>query len=645
MKPVMRPPKGNPSKVSSVPALEALEARLRADTLARSARIGIITALPEECAAVRRALREEVRWTAPGQGAGRSYYLGEIPADSGGQHPVVVALLPDMGNNSAAVSANNLLHHFPTVRNIVMSGIAGGVPRPGVVEHDVRLGDVVVSNRNGVIQYDLVKEHPDGWKEHRHPPRPPGAELLDAVRHLQTEEKLGHRPWERYLGVCEQILEGARPGDDIDARGNAITYPQDPRRTPGLPRVFLASIAAANTLLQNRAHREFLSEKFGVKAIEMEGSGVADATWASDRAGYLVVRGICDYCDENKGDAWHGAAAAAAAAYVSTVIAAMQLDHRCGDALEVRSDAALEPSSAHALESETWPAPRPASPLRDAPDLPALAWLSEVVAHVQDGDFVQVHVLPSEGGRDVHSVLERELTSFKVVPLDITTATDERTLLDLLEGYAANSTPWPSRWQPPHIAAALRGHTQGLVLVVSGWGLLHQTSGPESLRATALRLHSFAGVPNVVRVYVAPVAIGHPFKAEPTGSLFTMESVRPGQRIDATEEWLRQRLADLSATELDEITRVAQGRLGAARAAVRARDKAQAERLNALRDAHIRAGTEIIGAVPACCAAVLRGEGSRQSCVKELTRAGILANGEAAVPLWGESWVRPPDDK
>jgi len=245
-----------------------------------------------------------------------------MPADSGGRHVVVVALLPDMGNNSAATTATRLLSDFKGVRHLIMCGIAGGVPRPGDTEHDVRLGDIVVSNRGGVVQYDLIKKRPDGSKEPRHPPRPPGAALLGAVRHLLTEEALGRRPWEAWLARASSMAEGSRPADDRDARGDAISYPLDARRAPGLPRVFPGTIAAANILLKNAAHRDYLGATFSVKAIEMEGSGVADAAW-SDGAGYLVVRGICDYCDDKKGDVWQGAAAVAAAAYTRAVIASM----------------------------------------------------------------------------------------------------------------------------------------------------------------------------------------------------------------------------------------------------------------------------------------------------------------------------------
>ena len=54
----------------------------------------------------------------------------------------------------------------------------------------------------------------------------------------------------------------------------------------------------------------------------MESSGVADATW-NHEIGYLVVRGICNYCDSNKGDDWQAYAAAVAAAYTRALLESM----------------------------------------------------------------------------------------------------------------------------------------------------------------------------------------------------------------------------------------------------------------------------------------------------------------------------------
>jgi nucleoside phosphorylase len=65
-----------------------------------------------------------------------------------------------------------------------------------------------------------------------------------------------------------------------------------------------------------------LRDKFKVKAIEMEASGIANATWNRE-VGYLVVRGICDYCDSHKNDDWQQYAAVVAAAYTRALIESM----------------------------------------------------------------------------------------------------------------------------------------------------------------------------------------------------------------------------------------------------------------------------------------------------------------------------------
>lgn len=293
--------------------------------------IVVITALPKEEAAVRKVLGLNFRQDASGP-VSRTYHLGVLPAANGGSHTVAVVRLTDMGNNSAAIAATNAVHHFPRARHLIMCGIAGGarhesdVQKPldlAASEHDVRLGDIVVSDRNGVVQYDMVKEGARGIKEYRHPPRPPGPTLLRATQHLQTETLLGNRAWEAHLALAATLEGAGRPPDNLNAKGEAIEYPQDPARRAEWPRVFSGTIAASNTLLKNPKHRDTLQAKFKVKAIEMEGSGVADASWEAERDGYLVVRGICDYCDRDKGNFWQMPAAVAAAAYTRAVIEAM----------------------------------------------------------------------------------------------------------------------------------------------------------------------------------------------------------------------------------------------------------------------------------------------------------------------------------
>ena len=97
---------------------------------------------------------------------------------------------------------------------------------------------------------------------------------------------------------------------------------------PGRPRVFYGPIASANKLLKNPTKRDLLRNNYGVKAVEMEGSGIADAAWNLER-GYLVVRGTCDYCNPDKGDLWHKYASIIAAAYTRCLIESLPAQHTC----------------------------------------------------------------------------------------------------------------------------------------------------------------------------------------------------------------------------------------------------------------------------------------------------------------------------
>ncbi|GEM_PF-4809674 len=291
-------------------------------------KIGIVTALPKEYVAVKALFdKPEEQWF-PGQGAGRQYITGKVPGSNGGRHTVVLCLLSDMGNNSAATRTTLLLEHFPSIQSVIMVGIAGGVPNPDKPDKHVRLGDIVVSNRNGVVQYDFGAETINEFED-RHPPRPPSAELLEAVRLLEAKELEGKRPWLKFIKRALLPKGSKRPSEDTDLLmgteepRKAICHPRDPKRVRNQPRVFLDTIASANRVLKNPITRDQLRNKFEVRAVEMEGSGISDATWASDKAGYLVIRGICDYCDSSKGNEWQAYAAAVAAAYTRALLEAM----------------------------------------------------------------------------------------------------------------------------------------------------------------------------------------------------------------------------------------------------------------------------------------------------------------------------------
>lgn len=291
--------------------------------------IGIITALPKEFAAVKVMLENPEEGQMPGKGAGRRYLLGQVPAANGGKHSVVLSLA-GMGTNVATTRAARLLEHFPSVEYIIMVGIAGGVPYPEKPDDHIRLGDIVVSNGGGVIQYDFDKQTYDYEKEKtkitRRPlPRPPSSVLLEAVDLLEASRLEGKKPWLAFIPLAQHLENAKRPSEETDvltdsnAPDRVIEHPVDPKRIAGHPRVFYGPIASANKLLKDPKLRDELRYQYRVKAVEMEASGIAEATWNLE-AGYLVVRGICDYCDSRKNDDWQGYAAVAAAAYTRALL-------------------------------------------------------------------------------------------------------------------------------------------------------------------------------------------------------------------------------------------------------------------------------------------------------------------------------------
>lgn len=102
--------------------------------------------------------------------------------------------------------------------------------------------------------------------------------------------------------ISKNLKNIDRPSNDKDIlyksnnQAEILPHPDDSKRINDQPHIFIGPIASANILLKDAKHKDELREKFGVKAIEMEASGIADSTWIHE-VGYLVVRGICDYCD------------------------------------------------------------------------------------------------------------------------------------------------------------------------------------------------------------------------------------------------------------------------------------------------------------------------------------------------------------
>jgi nucleoside phosphorylase len=105
--------------------------------------VGWVCASPIELAASKTLLDEKHTPPPRRPGDENSYTVGRI-----GEHNVVMTCLPigNIGTASAARAAASMLGTFRMLRFGLVVGIGGGVPSE---EHDIRLGDIVVSKLSG----------------------------------------------------------------------------------------------------------------------------------------------------------------------------------------------------------------------------------------------------------------------------------------------------------------------------------------------------------------------------------------------------------------------------------------------------------------------------------------------------------------
>ncbi|KXH27538.1 hypothetical protein CSAL01_13333 [Colletotrichum salicis] len=237
--------------------------------------VGWICALPTEFDAAQAFLDEE-HDDCPlvAQKDNNNYALGKI-----GRYNVVIAVLPDgeYGTNAAGTVARDMLYSFPNVRIGLMVGIGGGVPSS---RYDVRLGDVVVSSRNGGkggVFYALKSRY-----------KRKGHQLNTAI-----DEAL-----ERWPRLRREYLRPPLASDRLYR--SEITHPY--------------SLEGCARLMKNAMLRDKLATEYGVVCFEMEAAGLMN------HFPCMVIRGICDYSDLHKNKKWQGFAAITAVAYTKDLL-------------------------------------------------------------------------------------------------------------------------------------------------------------------------------------------------------------------------------------------------------------------------------------------------------------------------------------
>jgi nucleoside phosphorylase len=291
--------------------------------------IGWISALAIESAGAAEMLDTEHECLPIAPGDSNDYVLGRI-----GQHNVVMACINEAGGLPANIVATNLMKSFHNVRYILMVGIGGGIPSE---EHQIRLGDIVVSQPSGksggVVQSDFGKWEMDGFKIVGSLNRPAEGLIrgMGAMKRQQLRNKskihsfVKHLPetfsdpktW-KYQGrendpIYKEDLEPRQDGVCPECKQLEIEQAQPKPHAPD-PKVHYGIIASGNQVIKNREQRDKLRDQLEACCVEMEAFGLMN------NFPCLVIRGISDYADGRKNDKWQPYAALTAAAYAKELL-------------------------------------------------------------------------------------------------------------------------------------------------------------------------------------------------------------------------------------------------------------------------------------------------------------------------------------
>ena len=295
------------------------------------------------------AMLDEMHQNLPSSRDENSYTLGRM-----GEHNVIIAVMPEIGNNSAASVATQLMNDFKSIRFGLLVGIGGGIPDGKKI--DIRLGDIVVSKR-GVVQFDKGKAGSNGRFERTGTLQKPPRMLSAAVEKLEAEHRRKDSGISTYLSEMlrkspkmkeqyiyqgeenDQLFEATYRHHDSDNcpywdadtscryHGDNNCRGCDPSkivrrvsRTDSTPKIHYGAIGSSNTIVKDSVTREQLKKDLGLLCVEMEAAGLID------HFPCLVIRGICDYADSHKNKQWQPYAAATAAAYSKELLSVVPAD-------------------------------------------------------------------------------------------------------------------------------------------------------------------------------------------------------------------------------------------------------------------------------------------------------------------------------
>jgi nucleoside phosphorylase len=259
------------------------------------------------------------------------YMAGDING-----HNVIIATFPaghNYGVGSAAALASQVKKSFPNLWFGLLVGVAAGLPNLSrVPPRDIRLGDVLVGvgdgDDAGLVSYGLGKEMSDGFQLLRRGAQAKTETVVrSAVGIIKTLTPMQGNVFLRYYDSIKDKMHTngtfADPGQEKDQLYQTVTDGENsvtqlvertPRQVSERTKVWYGLIGSGDKLMKNAKKRDELRDKFNLIGLEMEAAGTMNTIPVG------VIRGVCDYGDEQKNKEWQPYAAAMAAAYAKALL-------------------------------------------------------------------------------------------------------------------------------------------------------------------------------------------------------------------------------------------------------------------------------------------------------------------------------------
>lgn len=257
--------------------------------------VGLVVALPDpELSAI---LETESIWTPRNHATtSNTYYETSIRDSEGNKLRIIAASCPQMGNvASCSLTSEMILLHRPKL--MFLLGICGGADKTSQSLQDIVISDEVILHDSGKIKEkdSIIYLHPD----------PKSLQISPALKSA-IQNPL-------FTNNVKQALK----------KRFGLSTPQDIH-------CHIGPIASGSCVIAAERAMASIKERIRkLQAVEMEGYGFAYACEyaAAPKPEWLIIKGICDFADANKGNEFQSKAAATSIIYAEQLMSLLKSRH------------------------------------------------------------------------------------------------------------------------------------------------------------------------------------------------------------------------------------------------------------------------------------------------------------------------------